>query len=152
MLPTSHDPVLQLVVSPCPSPWGLRTILLNHRSNHVIFLPLAHTHSCACTHTLTNTEFFNCCQPGFLAFPQSIEIDQRPEEKFRQGFIRAPACLLLEGEASFFLLWDQSRVCPWVRPEGLRWPLGDLLSPPGGIVYKEHVQYSVFAPNPLALL
>ena len=71
-----------------------------------------------CMHT--HTDKYRVLQPGFLAFRQSIEIDQRPEEKFRQGFIRAPACLLLEGVASFFLLWDESRVCPGVRPEGLR--------------------------------
>ena len=75
ILPIRHDLVFQLVVSPRPSPQGPRTILLNHRSNHVILLPPAHTHSRACTHTLTNIEFFSCYQPGFLAFPQSVGID-----------------------------------------------------------------------------
>ena len=149
MLPIHCDPVFQLVVFPRPSLQGPRTILLNHRSNHVIFLPPAHTHSHACTHTLTNIEFFNCYQPGFLAFPQSVEIDYRPEEKFRQGFTGAPACLLLEGEASFLLLRNESRVCPGIRPE--RWLRRSAL-PTRDTVYKGHVLCPVFVPNPLALL
>lgn len=32
----------------------------------------------------------NVIWPGFLASPQSIEIDYRPDKKFRPGFIVAP--------------------------------------------------------------
>ena len=70
-----------------------------------------------------------------LDLPQSIEIDYRPDNKFRQGFIGAPVpaaggmgnnrflCLLPKlGSASSSLYRVRVGMCPGIRLEGwLRW-------------------------------
>ena len=59
-----------------------------------------------------------------LGLPQSIELDYRPDRKFRQGFIGASdtaggtrtndrfPCWLPELGASWFLIWGEDTVCP----------------------------------------
>ena len=57
--------------------------------------------------------------PGFSAFPQSTESDQRPDKKFRPGFIGSPAAAAgwenkeqvprLARSLSWFLIWGEGR-------------------------------------------
>ena len=93
-----------------------------------------------------------------LGFPQSIEIDLRPDKKFRQGFIDAPAVaegsenkqwvLLLgcseDSRQDCSLYEERVEVCSRVRSEGQFSWFAHLL---GGAVYRGHVQYPNFAPD-----
>ena len=62
-----------------------------------------------------------------LGLPQSIEIDYRPDKKFREGFIVAPdavgaartgnrfPCLITSRSgARLFLIGVRIEMCPWV--------------------------------------
>ena len=93
---------------------------------------------------------------GFLAFPQSIEIDKRPDKEFRQGFIGAPVAVGgSENKSQFPLFAPQGRwwpgsfcgvrvgVCAVVGLEGLRL----FAHPFGGVECSMHVQYTFFAPR-----
>ena len=51
-----------------------------------------------------------------LGLPQSIEIDKRPDKKFRQGFTGAPAPQA--GAQAGSLYGVRVGMCPGVRPEG----------------------------------
>ena len=66
-----------------------------------------------------------------LGLPQSIEIDYRPDKKFRQGFIVAPDAagaartdnkfpflITSQSRARLFLLGVSVEVCPRVGAEG----------------------------------
>ena len=93
-----------------------------------------------------------------LGFPQSIEIDLRPDKKFRQGFIDAPAvaegsenkqCVLLlscseDSRQDCSLYEERVRGMFKGQVRGMfRW-FAHLL---GGSVCRGHVQYPNFAPD-----
>ena len=98
-----------------------------------------------------------------LGLPQSTEIDQRPDKKFRQGFTGAPVApggvrtnnrfpgVLPEGGRGGACSVHGMRVgmCPGVGPEG--W-LRRFAHPSGGVVCRGHAQYPAFVPNTLFLL
>ena len=95
-----------------------------------------------------------------LGLPQSIEIDQRPDKKFRQGFTGAPAaagrvrtnntfpCSLPGGyrrEASWFLIWGEGRGVS----RGRAGEVALVFCPPlSGVECRGHAQYLAFAPSP----
>ena len=77
-----------------------------------------------------------------LGLPQSIEIDKRPDKKFRQGFTGAPAPQA--GAQAGSLYGVRVGMCPRVRPEG--W-LRCFAHPLGGAGCRGHAQYPAFAPS-----
>ena len=101
-----------------------------------------------------------CCldTDSILGLPQSIEIDKRPDKKFRQGFIGAPAaagqsendrfpCSPPKAGRAASSYAARVGLCPGVGPEGWRrWS-----AHPFGAVCRGHAQDPVFAPDPLLL-
>ena len=91
--------------------------------------------------------------------PSSIEIDQRSDKIFKQGFVRVPAAVVgSENKPQAPLPTPQGRgqpcslhgvrveVCPGVEPEGWLGWLAHLLD---CVVCRRHAQYPAFAPGPL---
>lgn len=95
-----------------------------------------------------------------MASPPAIEMDQRPDKRFRRDFVGAPAaaeragtnnrlpCLLASrcgwGGGSWFLIWGEGQGVFRVRLKGwLRWSA----RPFGGVECKGHVQSPASVPG-----
>ena len=108
-----------------------------------------------------SSRFIHVIPTRVLGLPQSIEIDQRLDKKFRQGFIGAPAAAgrnenkltvslaLSLGWMRWFLIWGEGR--GGSRGQARGGGLGVLSTPLVVLSAGGQAQYPAYAPDTLFL-